>query len=221
MPCLTAPCPPTRRARASSRLILGVHRGWHGSRCTSGFARVSSMNPTGRRLPMPPAAPCPATRLASAVSGRAIAIRPPLPAARTALHESPSSGGAQVPESVIQQRTTGRFKSGEKAVMIPGRRTVVFGDDGGGNIRSAVIDDQVPCSGCVGQRVRLETEQPNRFTQVPWSTWSSMIADRLAEALWRRWTVRTARQFEADAVFSRGSAGAIDSLRVSRHTCSG
>ena len=134
---------------------------------------------------------------------------------RSRRHGSPSSGGAQVPESVIQQRATGRFKSGEKAVMIPGRRTVVFGDDAGGNIRSAVIDDQVPCSGCVGQRVRLETEQPNRFTQVPWSTWSSMTADRLAEDVRRRWTVRTARRFGAAAVFSRGSAVGIDCLRVS------
>ena len=95
------------------------------------------------------------------------------------------------------------------------RRTIVFGDDADGNIRSAVIDDQVPCSGCVGQRVRLETEQPNRFTQVPWSTWSSMTADRLAEDVWRWWTVRTARRFGAVVVFSQGSRGAIDGLRVS------
>ena len=41
---------------------------------------------------------------------------------------------------------------------------------------AAMIDGQVPCSGRARQRVRLETEQPTWFTQVPWSTWSSIIA---------------------------------------------
>jgi len=37
-----------------------------------------------------------------------------------------------------------------------------------------VIDGQVPCSEGIRQRVRLETEQPTWFTQVPWIAWPSM-----------------------------------------------
>ena len=38
---------------------------------------------------------------------------------------------------------------------------------------SALGDGQVPCSEGISQRVRLETEQPIWFVQVPWITWSS------------------------------------------------
>ena len=65
--------------------------------------------------------------------------------------------------------------------MIPRRVADARRCAAGKYFRSAVIDDQVPCSGCCGQWVRLETEQPNRFIQVPWSTWSSMTADHHAD----------------------------------------
>jgi len=50
--------------------------------------------------------------------------------------------------------------------------------------QSAVHDGQVPCSGRFGQRVRLETEQPIRISQVPWLTWSSWTADFRANGWW-------------------------------------
>ncbi len=49
----------------------------------------------------------------------------------------------------------------------PRPRVVVFA--------AVIIDGQVPCSGCCGQRVRLETEQPTCTIRVPWIAWPSMI----------------------------------------------
>ena len=42
-----------------------------------------------------------------------------------------------------------------------------------------VFDGQVPCSEWDRQRVRLETEQPIYFVQVPWIAWPSKTAGPL------------------------------------------
>ena len=70
------------------------------------------------------------------------------------------------------------FKScgGAGMIGLGSRRGV--GDASRRGFTPAVIDGQAPCSEGGRYRVRLETEQPTCFIQVPWIAWSSMTAGK-------------------------------------------
>ncbi len=75
--------------------------------------------------------------------------------------------------------TAGMIVRGLAALDVESRRSGV----------PAVIDGQVPCSGWGRHRVRLETEQPICFIQVPWIAWPSMTAGRGEELRIGSWRV--------------------------------